>query len=150
MRTLLGLVTGSSLLLAGCAGVPAAGVAAAGGAAAGGTGGAALASSGTQAAAAVSGAALGGIVGHEIGKSIDETGRQRAAEAEQRALSTNQPVTWEAPPHAAGRVQPIRGYTNADGSECREFLDTVSIDGKEETATAKACREEGGRWQLVP
>jgi surface antigen len=150
MRSVLGLVTGSSLLLAGCAAVPAAGVGAAGGAAAGGAGGAALASSGTQAAAAVGGAALGGIVGHQIGKSIDEAGRQRAAEAEQRALSTNQPVTWEAPPHAAGRVQPIRGYTGADGTDCREFLDMVNIDGKEETATARACRGQDGNWQLVP
>jgi surface antigen len=75
------------------------------------------------------------------------------AEAAQRALETTpsgQSVAWRNPDNGhAGTVTPTRTYQTAQGSYCREFQQTVTIDGKQERAYGTACRQPDGSWRTV-
>jgi surface antigen len=93
---------------------------------------------------------LGGLVGAQIGKQIDKQGRERAAAAEQKAMTTNQPVSWEsADSHARGEVMPTHTYRNDQGQECRVFTHSIVVDSKPESATATACQQRDGGWKVV-
>jgi hypothetical protein len=51
-----------------------------------------------------------------------------------------------APPRTLGTVSPIRGPARP---ECREFEQTVVIDGKPQNAYGTACRQADGSWKIV-
>ncbi len=44
---------------------------------------------------------------------------------------------------------PTRTYQTASGENCREFESTVTIDGREEKATGRSCRQPDGTWKIV-
>jgi surface antigen len=136
-----------SLALTGCAAAPAVPIASAAGAA--GVGGGAAASGSTSAVAAA-GALGGGLVGATIGKKIEREDREKAAAAERQALSRNEPVAWTGTKGGTrGKVAPTSSYVDAGGRLCREFSETVTIDGREEAATGLACQQPDGEWRLV-
>jgi surface antigen len=103
----------------------------------------------TIAASAVGGILLGGL----IGNALDERDKRMAAEAAQRAMETaptGSSVAWKNPDSGHyGTVTPVKTYQTASGSYCREYQQTVTINGKQEKAYGTACRQPDGSWKIV-
>lgn len=51
---------------------------------------------------------------------------------------------------ASGSATAIREGQNANGYTCREFQQTITIDGNFEEAYGTACLQGDGTWQIVP
>jgi len=50
---------------------------------------------------------------------------------------------------ARGSVQVLSDGRDAAGRYCREFEQTVTVDGRTERASGTACQDEGGIWEVV-
>ncbi len=89
----------------------------------------------------------------EVGKSLDKADRMYAERSAQNSLEYNksgQTSTWQNPDSGnSGTFTPNDTYKTASGEDCREFETTVKIDGNEETATGRACRQPDGTWKIV-
>lgn len=149
------LVAGAmAVSLAGCEGVgqKQAGGAVIGGAA-GGLLGSQIGSGSGQLAATAAGALLGMLAGSEVGKSLDRADQMYAAQTTQGALESNKTgtvSTWTNPDSGhSGTVTPVRTFQDAQGQNCREFQQTVTIGGKTESAYGTACRQPDGSWKIV-
>ena len=105
-------------------------------------------SGGGRVAATVAGAVIGGLIGNRIGASMDEEDRRRAAEAQYAAFEKGQRTEWRSQNGHYGYVTPQRTYTY-NSLSCREYEQTVYINGKPETMTGKACRQPDGTWREV-
>jgi surface antigen len=103
---------------------------------------------GGRVAATVGGAVLGGFIGNRIGKSMDDEDRRRAAEAQYAAFENGERSEWRSPNGHYGYVTPRRVYSY-NSMSCREFEQTVYIDGRPETMVGKACRQPDGTWREV-
>lgn len=99
------------------------------------------------------GAVLGGIIGSEVGKSLDRADRAYMHRTTQQSLETQrsgQPSTWQNPDSKhSGTVTPTRTYRRQTGEHCREFQQTVTIDGRTERAYGTACRQSDGSWKIM-
>jgi surface antigen len=77
--------------------------------------------------------------------------QQRQHEAAQ-VLATTAPlgetIAWN-DGSAAGSVTPLRDGRAEGGEYCREFLQTVTIGGREEEAYGTACLRPDGAWEVV-
>jgi len=97
------------------------------------------------------GAILGGIIGSEVGKSLDRADRAYMQRTTQKSLETGQTgrrSTWRNPDSGhQGSVTPTRTYETARGP-CREYQQTVTIDGRTERAYGTACRQSDGSWKI--
>jgi surface antigen len=121
-----------------------------GGAATGGLIAAAAGGGGAGIAAGViGGALLGGLVGNLL----DQRDRELQAKAASQALEntpSGKPVAWQNPDNGhAGTITPTRTYQTAQGAYCREYQQTVTIDGKKENSYGTACRQPDGSWRIV-
>ena len=98
------------------------------------------------------GALLGAFVGSSIGQSLDQADRMYHAQATERAYSApiGETINWNNPESGhSGSVTPIReGRQASTGSTCREYKQTIVIDGKAETAIGTACKQADGTWVL--
>jgi surface antigen len=98
-------------------------------------------------AATIAGVLIGGYLGGNIGKSMDETDRQNAYNALENN-QTNHASSWRNPDSGnAYTVTPTKTYDSASGP-CRDYTTEVVIDGRRETATGTACRENGS-WRII-
>ena len=50
---------------------------------------------------------------------------------------------------ASGSVVAVRDGTDSSGAYCREFLQDVTIGGRNEHAYGTACRQPDGAWKIV-
>jgi surface antigen len=143
----------ASVLLTGCATVesnPKTAIGAAGG----GTVGGLIAAAAGANPAAIAASVIGGLlVGGLVGNLLDDRDKQLQAQAGQRALESapaGQGVTWKNPDNGhSGTVTPTKTYQTADGTYCREYQATVDIEGKQERATGRACRQADGTWKIA-
>ncbi len=151
----------SSLALAGCAanGQPNSWgmgnkqtVGTVGGAALGGILGSKMGKGSGQLWATGAGALLGAFVGSSIGQSLDQADMAYHQQAFERAYSAplNQPINWNNPQSGhSGSVTPIReGRQASSGGLCRQYKQTIVVDGQAETAYGTACQNPDGTWQL--
>ena len=101
-------------------------------------------------AATIGGALLGGYLGNSIGSSLDSADRAQYDRASQQALESGRNQSWTNP-HTGnhGSISPHKRYKNEDGDYCREYTQTIYVDGKKSAAHGTACREEDGSWQIV-
>lgn len=99
------------------------------------------------------GAILGSIIGSEVGKSLDRADRAYMHETTQHTLESRrsgETSEWVNPDNGhRGSVTPEPAYRASDGRYCREFQQTVTIDGRTERAYGTACRQPDGSWQIV-
>jgi surface antigen len=98
------------------------------------------------------GALLGAFAGSSIGKSLDESDKAAHEKAMEQAESgpLNQPVNWSNPNGHSGSITPIREGRQANtGNPCREYKQTIVIDGQAQSATGTACQNSDGTWSLV-
>jgi surface antigen len=154
-----GLVKGTAwvalvaLVLTGCAAVesnPKTAIGAAGGATVGGL----IAAAASANPAAIAASVIGGLlVGGLVGNLLDDRDKRLQAEAGHRALetaSTGQSVSWKNPDSGhSGTVTPTKTYQASGGTYCRDYQTTVEIDGKQERAAGKACRQADGTWKVA-
>lgn len=88
----------------------------------------------------------GGIIGR-LDVDLSESDRQRALEAEYRALEAapgGQPVVW-AGRGVNGKVVAAAPY-QVGSQNCRQYTHTVTVDGKDTQARGAACRNSDGSW----
>lgn len=99
------------------------------------------------------GVLLGALVGSEIGASLDRADMIYAERAVQTAHTApiGETVSWNNPESGhKGSVTPVRdGYSQVSKSYCREYEQTVYIDGHEEVGYGTACQQPDGRWKVV-
>jgi surface antigen len=98
------------------------------------------------------GTLLGAWVGNEIGSSLDKADLAYARAAEQQAYSApvGQAISWNNPQSGnRGTVTPIRDGSTASGDYCREYEQTIYVDGRSETGVGVACRRADGKWEVV-
>ncbi len=99
------------------------------------------------------GAIFGAWLGKIVGKSLDEADRKQANETAQETMDTadvGQTTTWSNPDSGnSGTYTPTSARTAKNGQECRNFESSVIIDGKEEKASGRACRQADGAWKIV-
>ncbi len=98
------------------------------------------------------GALLGTLVGSSIGKSLDKADMAYAAQAHQQAYAApiGETVRWDNPSSGHyGTVTPVRAGTSTSGRACREYTQTIYVDGRSETGRGTACQNTDGTWQIV-
>lgn len=103
-------------------------------------------------AATAAGTILGALIGHEVGASLDRADQLAAAKAEHTAYAAplGQPIAWNNPESGhSGTITPIREGQDQGGNYCREFQQTIVVNGKNEQATGAACRQPDGTWKLM-
>jgi len=106
-----------------------------------------------QLAAVAVGTLAGALIGSEIGKSLDRADRAAMQGTTQRALEatpSGHVSEWRNPDSGNyGTVMPEPAYRAPDGQYCREYQQTVTVDGKTERAYGTACRQPDGSWKIV-
>jgi surface antigen len=98
------------------------------------------------------GVLLGGLIGNQVGASLDRADVNYAHQAQQKAYSApiGQQITWNNPESGhGGTITPTRDGTSADGKQCREYQTTVTVGGKTEQAYGTACRQADGSWKVA-
>lgn len=152
-RFIIPAALAAALLTACTTGGPKQSVGTVGGAVAGGVIGSQFGGGTGQLIATGVGTMLGAFVGSEIGSSLDRADQLYAQQTAQRAFETvpsGQTATWQNPDTGhRGEVTPTRTFQQAGGTPCRDFSQTIYVDGRAETATGTACRNADGTWRLV-
>ncbi len=103
--------------------------------------------------AAIGGTLLGALIGSEIGKRLDERDRLLMSQSTQKTLESSpsgEVTNWRNPDtgHSGTVVaEPVAEKTG--GEICREFTQTITIEGKTETAKGTACRQPDGTWKVI-
>ena len=119
-----------------------------GGAAAGGLLGAALGGGSTGIA---SGVLIGGLLGAGVGQMLDQRSQQIQSQTVSRTLETAQSGTttsWVNPDNGnRGTITPTRTFRNQSGNYCRDFQQSVVIDGQSQQLNSTACRQPDGSWR---
>ena len=98
------------------------------------------------------GALLGAYVGNSIGQSLDRADMAYYNRAADQAHSSpiGQTINWQNPESGnRGSITPLRQGTSSSGATCREYQQTIVVDGRAETAKGTACRNADGTWQLA-
>jgi len=106
-----------------------------------------------EGAAIAFGAMAGGLIGNRVGHELDEAERIKQERATYHALEYGRSYDttgWYDPDQGArGSVTPQPGYYNRDGRYCREFQQSIIIDGQEQRGYGTACRQPDGSWEIV-
>lgn len=123
------------------------------GAAAGVALGSAIGAGGGRTAAMIVGGLVGAVIGSEFARALDERDQALAEANAQDALErypSGSTSTWENPDNrTSGAVTPEPPFRGSDGEVCREYTQTITIDGRGETARGVACRNPDGTWRIV-
>jgi len=146
----------SMVVLGGCETLqgagPKEGIGGVSGAVLGGVVGAQVGDGNGQLIATGAGALLGAFLGSEIGRSLDKADMVYAGQATQRAHSApiGESVSWNNPESGnSGTVTPKRDGYSSSGRYCREYEQTIFVDGREQTAVGQACQNTDGTWKVV-
>lgn len=89
----------------------------------------------------------GGIV-KRTGVTLSANDRERALEAEYRALEASpggQPVTWQGGNGLSGEVVANAPY-QVGAQNCRQYSHKLTVGGKTVEARGAACRNDKGTW----
>ena len=106
-----------------------------------------------QLAAVAIGALAGTYFGNEIGQSLDRADKMymdRNAEKSLEMSKSGTTTTWSNPDSGnSGSFKPTSVFKSTSGKNCRDFETTIYVEGKSETATGRACRENDGTWKII-
>ncbi|MDY0028658.1 MAG: RT0821/Lpp0805 family surface protein [Pseudobdellovibrionaceae bacterium] len=99
------------------------------------------------------GALLGSLIGSELGKSLDQADMMYANQAQHKAYAApvGETISWNNPDSGhSGTVTPTKeGYSNTSGRYCREYSQTIYVDGRQQTGYGTACQNPDGTWAIV-
>ena len=103
--------------------------------------------------AIAAGVLAGGYVGNRIGNKLSCKDQEYHYDTTQSTLEykpTGGTAAWVNPDSGhSGSVTPTRTYISSAGTPCREFVQTITVDGQQERINATACRQPDGSWQMV-
>lgn len=92
------------------------------------------------------GALVGGIVGNQIGQSMDRNDAMRAHDI---YISHSGRGHWTNPQTGYHyNIKPVKRYHH-HGRYCREYLTTVNMAGKMRRVYGRACRMPDGSWRVM-
>jgi len=97
------------------------------------------------------GALLGAMAGSSIGQSLDKADMMYAQRAHEQAYTApiGQSINWNNPQSGHyGTVTPVRDGRSTSGRYCREYSQTIYVDGRSETGKGTACQNPDGTWQI--
>lgn len=98
------------------------------------------------------GTLLGAAIGNSIGESLDKADLAYYNQTSQGALEDNrvgETSTWRNPDSGNyGTVTPTRTFETAEDQPCREYSQTITIDGRTEKGYGTACRDVDGTWRI--
>lgn len=103
-------------------------------------------------AAAIGGALAGAWVGKQVVRGMSAQDRVYYDQAATQAASApiGQTVTWNNPQSGAmGTITPMRDGRTSAGEYCREYQQTIVVDGKTERAFGTACQQPDGSWRII-
>ncbi len=104
-------------------------------------------------AAIAAGTLLGAYAGNEIGASLDRADMMYANQSAQTAFETypsGQSATWRNPDSGnSGTVTPTSTYQASSGQYCREYQQTIYVQGQSQQAFGTACRQPDGTWKVT-
>lgn len=154
MKRLLALLIMAPLLLAGCASMgQKEGMGTALGAGAGAVVGSQFGGGKGQLLGVALGTLAGALMGNEIGRSLDKADQltmEKTSQATLENAKTNTTSTWKNPDSGnSGSITPVKTFQNPQGEYCREYIQTVTIAGKEQQLYGTACRQPDGSWITV-
>lgn len=99
------------------------------------------------------GTLAGAYLGSQLGQELDKADQEAVADMTQDTLENNPTgtaSTWSNPDNtASATVTPTTTYVADSGEDCRDFEQTVMVEGETETVYGTACRESDGRWRVV-
>ncbi len=99
------------------------------------------------------GALLGTLLGSELGASLDKADLAYAQQAANRAYTApvGQSISWNNPDSGnSGTITPTReGVSNTSGRTCREYTQTIYVEGRQQTAVGQACKNSDGTWSVM-
>ena len=98
------------------------------------------------------GAIQGGLLGADIGLSLDERDRKKALQAEYEALEygrAGQLTYWRGRNSDTHGEIVVGALYQVNLLECREFKHTAYIEGRARVARGTACRQPSGNWRVV-
>ncbi len=98
------------------------------------------------------GTLLGALIGSEIGQSLDKADLAYANRAQSQAYSApvGQSISWNNPESGNyGTITPTRDGQSSSGRYCREFSQTIYVEGRQQTGYGTACQNQDGTWQIV-
>lgn len=108
---------------------------------------------GEQVARLTTGLLAGGALAPGLDKTLDPADRLAMRDTTQKALGTGRSgvaVAWRnAASGHSGSVTPQPPFRTDKGLDCREFQQTVTIDGAMITGYGTACRDNEGAWRMV-
>jgi surface antigen len=92
----------------------------------------------------------GGLMGADVGRSLDDRSRAAALKAEYEALEygrAGQPTHWQS---GENRGEVVVGATyEVNRLDCREYTHNVFIGGRLRVVKGTACRQPDGAWRIV-
>ena len=100
----------------------------------------------------VAGGAVGGFLGNRIGKSMDDQDEMMSRRNTDRALEQApdyQAQSWRNPNNGHRGAMTVNRTYERNGRPCREYTQSVFIDGREQIVYGEACRERDGTWKVI-
>jgi surface antigen len=102
-----------------------------------------------QIATTAVGTLLGAFLGSQVGSSLDRADANYAQESANYAFNTGNAAQWNNPQSGAyGNITPVRTF-ETNNTFCREFQQTVTINGQAQRAFGTACKQPDGSWKIV-
>ena len=98
------------------------------------------------------GVLLGALLGSEIGSSLDAADRAEMELAQQKAYSApvGESIKWNNPNSGnSGTVVAVRDGKSSSGRYCREYQQTITVGGKQQSGYGTACQQPDGSWEIV-
>ncbi len=102
--------------------------------------------------AVAAGTLLGAFLGGEIGRSLDRADRIAMAGAQHQAHTAplGEVIQWSNPDSGNhGEIRPTRDGRSDSGRYCREYQNSVVVNGQPQQAYGRACRQPDGSWQVI-
>ncbi|MFA7275973.1 MAG: RT0821/Lpp0805 family surface protein [Pseudobdellovibrionaceae bacterium] len=128
------------------------GIGTATGAVVGGLAGSQLGKGNGQLVAIGAGVLLGSLLGGELGAQLDEADKIKASQAQRQAYNApvGETISWNNPDSGhSGTITPTNEGHSSNGRYCREYSQTIYVDGKQQTGVGQACQNPDGTWQIV-
>jgi surface antigen len=99
------------------------------------------------------GVLAGGYLGNRIGNKLSCQDQEYHYDTTQSTLEykpTGGTAAWVNPDTGhSGSVTPTKTYISSSGAPCRDFTQSITVDGERENIQATACRQPDGTWQMV-
>lgn len=103
--------------------------------------------------ATVLGAVAGGYAGKTYGKQLDCQDQQYHSQTTHEALEyqpSGRASSWNNPDSGhSGTITPVKTWQRDTGQYCRDYTQSIIVDGQIQEAQGTACRDNGGNWRIV-